>query len=193
MRILTYGGAVSLDGFLAGVDGSIDWLHFSKDVQEVMATYWKDVDTILMGRKTYDFAVSSGREASTSKKRTKNKPRKAPALRTYIFSRTLQSVDEPGVELVKGNAVEFVRGLKYQPGKEIWLMGGGELAQSLLRADLVDRIGLNIHPILLGSGVPTFRDPGTRVKLTLTECRPLDGGCVLANYTVVHPEQPHSV
>jgi dihydrofolate reductase len=193
MRIVTYGGAVSLDGFLAGADGSIDWLHFSKDVQDVMTKYWKDVDTILMGRKTYDFAVSSGRQASTGKKRTKDKARKEPLLRTYVFSRTLQSIDEPGVELVKGNAVEFVRDLKRRAGQGICLMGGGELAQSLLQVGLVDRIGLNVHPILLGSGVPTFRDPGHRLKLTLTECRPLDGGCVLLNYRVLHAEQPHSV
>jgi dihydrofolate reductase len=193
MRIVTYGGAVSLDGFLAGADGSIDWLHFSKDVQDVMTKYWKDVDTILMGRKTYDFAVSSGRQASTGKKRTKDKARKEPLLRTYVFSRTLQSIDEPGVELVKGNAVEFVRDLKRRAGQGICLMGGGELAQSLLQVGLVDRIGLNVHPILLGSGVPTFRDPGHRLKLTLTECRPLDGGCVLLNYSVLHAEQPHSV
>jgi riboflavin biosynthesis pyrimidine reductase len=67
-------------------------------------------------------------------------------------------------------------------------MGGGELAQSLLRADLVDPIGLNIHPIMLGSGIPTFRDPGHRVKLTLAECRPINGGCVLVNYSVLHGE-----
>jgi len=155
MRTVTYGGAVSLDGFLAGVDGAIDWLHFSKDLQDVMSKFWKDVDTILMGRKTYDFAVSSGRETSTGKKRTKDKPRNEPAVRTCVFSRTLQSIDEPGVELVKEDAVEFVRGLKRRPGNEICLMGGGELAQSLLAAGSVDRIGLNIHPILLGSGIPT--------------------------------------
>jgi dihydrofolate reductase len=193
MRMVTYGGAVSLDGFLAGADGSIDWLHFSKDVQDVITKYWKDVDTILMGRKTYDFAVSSGREASTGKKRTKDKARKESAVRTYVFSRTLQSIDEPGVQLVKGDAVEFVRDLKRRPGRGICLMGGGELAQSLLEAGLVDRIGLNVHPILLGSGVPTFRDPGHRLKLTLAECRPLDGGCVLLNYSVLLAEQPHCV
>lgn len=191
MRMVTYGGAVSLDGFLAGVDGAIDWLHFSKDVQDVMTKFWKDVDTILMGRKTYDFAVSSGREASTGKKRTKDKSRNEPAVRTYVFSRTLQSIDEPGVELVKGDAVEFVRGLKCRPGKDIYLTGGGELAQSLLAAGLVDRIGLNIHPILLGSGIPTFRDPGHRVKLMIEECRPLEGGCILVNYVVVHAEESH--
>jgi dihydrofolate reductase len=193
MRRVTYGGAVSLDGFLAGADGALDWLHFSKDVQDVMTKYWKDVDTILMGRKTYHVAVSSGREASTGKKRTKKKPAKEPAVRTYVFSRTLHSIDEPGVELIQGDAVEFVRGLKRRPGKEICLMGGGELAQSLLAAGLVDRIGLNIHPILLGSGIPTFRDPGHRVKLLMEECRPLEGGCVLVNYRVVHADEPHSV
>jgi dihydrofolate reductase len=109
-----------------------------------------------------------------------------------VFSRTLQSIDEPGVELIKGDAVEFVGGLKRRPGKEICLMGGGELAQSLLAADLVDRIGLNIHPILLGSGLPTFRDPGHRVKLMIEECRPLEGGCVLVNYSVVHADESHS-
>lgn len=190
---MTYGGAVSLDGFLAGVDGSLDWLHFSKDVQNVMAQYWKDVDTILMGRKTYEVSASSGRDATSGRKRKEGKPHKEPAIRTYVFSRTLQSIDEPGVELVKGPAVEFVRDLKRRPGKGICLMGGGELAQSLLEAGLVDRIGLNIHPILLGSGIPTFRDPRHRVKLTLTECRPLEGGCVLVNYSVSSAEESHSL
>jgi len=193
MRAVTYGGAVSLDGFLAGVDGSLDWLHFSKDVHDVMTRYWKDVDTILMGRKTYEFGVSSNRQTSTGKKRTKDKPAKKPAVRTYVFSRTLPSIDEPGVELVKEDAVEFVRALKQRPGKAICLMGGGELAQSLLQADLVDRIGLNIHPILLGSGIPTFRDPAHRIELKLVEHRPLEGGCVLVNYSVLHSEQSASI
>ena len=179
MRTVTYGGAVSLDGFLAGVDGSIDWLHFSKDVQQVMTDYWKNVDTILMGRKTYDFAA-----ANTPKK---SEPRKSkiPGTHTYVFSRTLKSIDDPNVELVTDDAVDFVRTLKQARGRDICLMGGGELAQSLLAAGLVDRIGLNIQPILLGAGIPTFRDPGHRVKLNLIECRPLEGGCILAQYEVL--------
>jgi len=58
----------------------------------------------------------------------------------------------------------------------------------MLASGLVDRIGLNVHPILLGAGIATFRDPGHRVKLNLTECRKLDGGCVLINYEVIHPQ-----
>jgi dihydrofolate reductase len=192
MRTLTYGGAVSLDGFLAGADGAIDWLHFSKDVQQVMSDYWKDVDTILMGRKTYEVAAAqsrpTGKNQNKAKRGTKKNRKEKNAMRSYVFSRTLESIEDPGVELVAGDAVEFVRELKRRPGKGICLMGGGELATSLLAAGLVDEIGLNIHPILLGSGIPTFRDPGHRVKLTLTECRPIEGGCVLAYYKILYQE-----
>jgi dihydrofolate reductase len=187
MRTITYGGAISLDGFLAAADGAIDWLHFSKDVTEVMADSWKDVDTILMGRKTY--MVTKTTASGAAKKKSSARPKTAtPRMVTYVFSRTLNAVDEPGVEVVTSDAATFVRDLKTRPGKKIILMGGGELAQSLLAAGLVDEVGLNIHPILLGAGVPVFRDPGRRVALTLSECRQIDGGCILATYKVVHAD-----
>ena len=172
MRKVTYGGAVSLDGFLAGPGGALDWLHFSRDVQQIIAEYWKNVDTVLMGRKTYAAAQAQGESGAY------------PSVRTYVFSRTLREVKGPGIELVSDDAAAFVRGLKQQPGKEICLMGGGELAQSLLAAGLVDEVGLNIHPVLLGSGVPVFRDPGCRIALKLRECRQIGGGCILATYDV---------
>jgi dihydrofolate reductase len=182
MRTITYGGAVSLDGFLTGPEGAMDWLHFSEDVQQTVSDYWKTVDAVLMGRKTYAVAMAQ----RPRRKKASKKKRSAPTVRTYVFSRTLRVVEDPDVVLVADDAAGFVRGLKNQPGKDICLMGGGELAQSLLAAGLVDRVGLNIHPVLLGSGVPTFRDPGHRVRLHLTECRPIDGGCILATYDIVH-------
>src|SRR4029077_8681870 len=98
MRTVTYGGAVSLDGFLAGVDGAIDWMHFSKDVQQAMSDYWKDVDTILMWRKTYEVAAAQGRAEGKKPKQAKAKPRTGKeAMRSYVFSRTLQAIDDPGV------------------------------------------------------------------------------------------------
>ena len=189
-RTVTYGGAVSLDGFLADADGALDWLIFSPDVQAVMADYWKNVDAILMGRKTYEFAAAQARPARKAKPSTRKAASpgstKAPAMRTYVCSRTMTSIDDPAAELVR-DAVPFVRDLKQRPGGRICLMGGGELAQSLLAAGLVDEVGLNIHPILLGSGVPVFRDAGRRIGLTLTECRQIAGGCVLANFKVTAP------
>jgi dihydrofolate reductase len=181
------GGGVSLDGFLAGIDGSIDWLQFSKDVGTVTTAYWKDVDTILMGRKTYEVAAAQRPAKSANVKSANRRSRNEAAVRTYVFSRTLKSLNEPATELVTGNAVQFVRDLKQRSGKGICVMGGGELAQSLA-AGLVDHIGLNIHPILLGQGIPTFRDLPHRVKLALTECRTIAGGCILANYKVLLSE-----
>jgi dihydrofolate reductase len=142
-----------------------------------------------MGRKTYEVAVSMGGATREKPKNNMGGKRSKPTVRTFIFSRTLRVPDDPNVELVAGEAAEFVRNLKRQPGKGICLMGGGELAQSLLAAGLVDEIGLNIHPVLLGSGIPTFRDLEKRVKLTLTECRRIDGGCILARYKVVRANQ----
>ena len=172
MRKVIYGGACSLDGFFAGPDGALDWLHFSKDVEAVMKKSWETTDTILIGRKTWQGAAGAGGGGSM------------PGMKTYIFSRTLKSVPGKGAELVTTDAGAFVRKLKAQPGKDIIVMSGGNFATSLLEAGVIDEIGLNIHPVLLGAGVPAFLDPGRRVKLELTECRPLDGGCVLVTYRV---------
>lgn len=188
MRTITYGGAVSLDGFLAGANGAIDWLHFTKDVQQVMTDYWKGIDTILMGRKTYAFAAEQNRMTAKNPKKAKRRAPSDPAMRTYVFSRTLAAIDDPTVELVSSDAVEFVRDLKRRSGKGICLMGGGELATSLLAAGLVDEIRLNVHPILLGSGIPTFRDPGHRVRLKLKECRGMEADCILTSYKVLRAE-----
>ncbi len=172
MRKVIYGGACSLDGFLAGPDGALDWLHFSKDVQEVMARSWASIDTILMGRKTWEGAAGSGGGGAMK------------GIKSYVFSRTLKSVPGKGVELVTGDAGEFVRKLKAEPGKDITVMSGGNFATFLLEAGVIDEIGLNVHPVLLGSGVPAFLNPGKRVALELAECRQLEGGCVLVTYRV---------
>ena len=173
MRKVIYGGACSLDGFLAGRDGALDWLHFSKDVEAVMKAFWANTDALLFGRKTWEMASGSGGGGGSAK-----------GMKSYLFSRTLTKAPRKGVELVTADAGGFVRTLKQQPGKDILVMSGGNFATSLLQAGVVDEIGLNIHPVLLGSGVPAFLDPGARVKLALTECRTLDGGCVLVTYRV---------
>jgi dihydrofolate reductase len=173
-RKVIYGGACSLDGYITGKGDAIDWLHLSKDVEEIMRKSWASTDTLLVGRKTYDFskAMGGGGEMPGVK------------VKSYVFSRTLKSISDKDTELVTSNAGDFVRTLKAQPGKDIMVMSGGNFATSLLKEDLIDEIGFNIHPILLGGGVPAFLDPGVRVKLELTEARQLDGGCVLVYYKV---------
>ena len=174
MRTVTYGAATSLDGFIAGADGSLDWLHMSKDVGSIMAEFWAGIDAVLIGRKSYEAAAAQ----------MGGKGGGYPGVKTYLFSRTLTRSPHKSVELVREDAGGFVRRLKAEPGKGICVMGGGELGQSLFEADVIDEVGLNIHPILLGTGVPLFRDAGRRIALTLKESRVLAGGCVLANYAV---------
>lgn len=176
MRTVTYGGACSLDGFIAGADGNIDWLHFSPDVQEFMASYWPTIDTILMGRLTWEVSV----------RQNPGEAPPTPGITTYVFSRTLQAIDRPGVQLVRDDAAAFVRRLKTQPGKNICVLGGGIFGTALLDAGVVDEVGLNVHPVLLGSGVPLFRQTTRRIPLRLVESKRIDGGCVLVTYRVSH-------
>jgi dihydrofolate reductase len=171
MRTVTYGGATSLDMFITGPNESVDWIVFSDDVQKIMADYWPTIDTILMGRKTYEFAAKSGGGGG-----------EMPGIASYVFSRTLKEV--PGATVVSEDAGGFVRVLKERPGKGIMVMGGGELARSLFEADVIDEVGVNIHPVLLGGGVPLLPGLNRPVNLELVSAKPLQGGCVYALYRV---------
>ena len=175
MRKVIYGGACSLDGYFADRDGAIDWLRFSKDVEKIMAASWATTDTILFGRKTWDFAAAQGGGGSMK------------GMSAYVFSKTLTTLPGKGAELVTTDAGEFVQRLKSQAGKDILVMSGGNFAASLLKAGVLDEIGLNVHPVLLGGGPPAFLDPGSRINLELTECRQLEGGCVYVRYAVKPP------
>jgi dihydrofolate reductase len=172
MRKVTFGGANSLDNYLARPDHAVDWLRWGDEAAAVMADFWKTIDTVLMGRKTYEVAIRSGQGQGY------------PGVKNYVFSRTLPGDSGSGVTVVRDEAVGFVRALKAQPGKDICLMGGGELARSLFEAGLIDEIGFNIHPVLLGSGIPLFHPMSGQIDLELLECRTFKNGCVYVLYRV---------
>jgi dihydrofolate reductase len=171
MRKVTWGAAVSLDLYLAGPDEALDWLCWSDDAAAISAANWQGVDTLLMGRKTYDFAARSGGGGDAG----------ASKIRTCIFSRTM--VQAPaGAELAGGDPAAFVRQLKQEEGGDVIVMGGGELASQLIEGGVVDEIGLNVHPLLLGGGIPFFRPMARRVALALVEARPIARECVFLRY-----------
>lgn len=171
MRRVTFGGANSLDNFLARSDHAVDWLMWGAEAAAVTRDFWATIDTVLMGRKTYEAAARNGQEGGF------------PGVKNYVFSRTLKEAPR-GVAIIPTDAVEFVRGLKEEDGKDICLMGGGELARPLFEAGLIDEIGFNIHPVLLGSGIPLFHPMSRQINLELKECRAFTNGCVYVTYRV---------
>jgi dihydrofolate reductase len=171
MRTVTYGGACSLDGFITGPGGALDWLRPGPDASAIMREYWSSIDTLVMGRKTWEVAAAMCAGATGG-------------LEAYVFSRTLDRIDNKRVTLVRDDPGTFVRELKARDGRGICVFGGSEFARSLFAAGVIDEVGFNIHPVLLGSGVPAFVDPGRRTTLALKECRPIDGGCVYVIYRV---------
>lgn len=176
MRKVTFGGASSLDNMFARKDDSVDWLMWSDEAQTMMTEYWKTVDIILMGRKTY--------EAGLKLSKGKNNP--YGGIKSYVFSHTLKPGKRQGVEFVQNDAVEFVKNLKADEGGDICLMGGGNFAKTLFEANLIDEIGFNIHPILLGSGIPIFYEMKQQVDLELLTCQRFKNGCVAVTYRVKH-------
>ena len=171
MRKVIYSAAASLDGYIAGPGEAIDWLRMSEDTGRILTELWKGVDTILMGRKTYDFSVRGGGAGGSSK------------MKTYIFSRTMTEAPKRA-ELVREDPAGFVRALKAGPGGNIFILGGGELGSVLIEGGAVDEIGLSVHPLLLGGGVPLFRPIAQRVELVLVEARAIARDCVFLRYAV---------
>jgi dihydrofolate reductase len=178
MRKVVFGGANSLDNFFARKDDSVDWLMWSDEVTEFLADYWKRFDTIVEGRRTYEVQLRMGGGSG-----------EFPGVKSYVFSRTLKKKSSPGLEIISEDAAEFVRKLKAQDGKDICVMGGGLLAKSLFEADLIDEIGFNIHPVLLGSGIPIFHEMDHQIDLELMDCKTLKNGCVIVTYRVKPPSE----
>ena len=175
MRLVTFGVANSLDNFIAREDGTVDWLVWDDEVAAISREFWKTIDTVVMGRKTYEVAVRSGGGAY-------------PGVKNYVFSRTLKQPRSKKVEMVSQDVVEFVRQLKQEAGKGICVIGGGDLASALFKARLIDQVGLNIQPVLLGSGIPLFYEMKEQLDLELLEHKKLKNGGVFIFYRVKKTE-----
>jgi dihydrofolate reductase len=177
MRKVTFGGANSLDNFFARKDDAVDWLMWSDEAASVMKDFWKTIDTVVMGRRTYEVALRMGVGGGAY-----------PGVKNYVFSRTLRPNRRKlkDLEIISEDAADFVRKLKSEPGKDICVMGGGLLARSLFEADLIDEIGFNVHPVLLGSGIPVFHEMHRQVDLELLDCKPFKNGTIMLSYRVKH-------
>lgn len=171
MRKIVLQLAVSLDGYIEGPNGEFDWCFTDQDYG--MSAFFKRVDATFMGRKTYELALAMQDEI----------PPGFPKMKEYVFSNTLTGVKK-GVVIVKGDIKKEVVKIKKKKGKDIWLFGGAELISSLMNLQLVDELILAVHPVVLGSGKPLFKDISERTWLTLTGSNIFDNGLVFLTYTV---------
>ena len=168
MRRLRYSVASSLDGFIAGPNGEFDWIPMDPDID--FGALFARYDTLLMGRSTYEASSSYPGGMSMWKH-----------MRNIVCSSTLTSVN--GAELWSDNVAERVRSLKTEPGKDLWLFGGGELFRTLLEAGMVDDVEVAVVPVLVGGGIPLRALPASLTKLTLTDHRFYEKtGTVLLTY-----------
>jgi dihydrofolate reductase len=171
MRRVHYRVAMSLDGFIAGPNGEIDWITPDPGVD--FATIYAGFDAALLGRRTYELTRQPGA------------PPWPPGWEIYVVSRTLRSAD-PAVHIVGAEVESVVRGLRAGAGRDIWLFGGGELAASLLAMDLVDVIEVAVMPVVLGAGVPFIASGARRASLRLARMEQSAAGIVNLRYDVLH-------
>jgi dihydrofolate reductase len=169
MRRVRYQVACSLDGYIAGPNGEYDWIVMDPEID--FNAIFSQFDTLLMGRRTFEVTGVP-----------------SPGMKVVVFSRTLRQEDHPGVTIVSDNPGETVAALRRQPGKDIWLFGGGRLFQSLLALDCVDTVEPAVIPVLLGGGRPLLPPPSVRRSLALTAQHLYkNSGIVLLNYDVLRP------
>jgi dihydrofolate reductase len=154
MRSVRYSVAMSLDGYIAGPNGEYDWIVMDPEIAKGFPEQFKRYDTMLIGRKSFAAAGGQGGGGMFS------------GMKVVVCSSTLKPGDHKGVTIA-ADAAAAVRQLRQEPGKDIWLFGGGSLFRSLLDAGLVDAVEVAVIPVLLGGGIPLLPAPASRATLTL--------------------------
>jgi dihydrofolate reductase len=160
---------MTLDGFIAGPSGEYDWIVPDPAVD--FTALYKQFDTVVMGRKTYEVALAQAGSVAM------------PGIDVIVFSRTLAAGSIKGARIVNDDPRTVVSDLKQKDGRDIWLFGGGELFRYLLDGGLVDTVEVAVNPVILGSGIPLV-PPGSSAKLVLSDVKRLPSGMVVLAYLV---------
>jgi len=181
MRKIVVYIATSADGFIARPDGSVDWLNRPRTAGDYgMGAFRRSVDSILVGRKTYEFGLKHGARFGTEP-------------RHYVFSRNASAlVKAPGVEFVNEEPAAFAKHLRAKPGKNIWMMGGAALIGSFVDQDQIDEFIIHVIPILIGEGIPLLGAGRRESQLTLISCKHFSDGVVRLHYLVAKRSQSNT-
>jgi len=170
MRRVLYRVAASLDGYIAGPRGEVDWIVHDPRVD--FTKIYEQVDTVLLGRRTYELTRQPGA------------PPWPQGWQILVFSRTLAPEEHPGVTVVRAGASRRVAALRAAPGRDIWLFGGGSLFRSLLGAKQVDLVEVLVVPVLLGGGIPLLETGAPLTPLALEQVERYPSGLLSLKYRV---------
>lgn len=170
--------ATSADGYIARPDGDVGWLDRpSPKGNYGLAAFFKTIDTILMGRKTYEKGIELGMKSSFD-----------PRVKNYVFSRRPQGALLPGFEPATGSIKRFVKRLRRQRGKDIWMMGGSALIAAFLDDGEIDEFSIHVIPVLIGEGIPLIAPRHRSVALKLRSIKKFPDGLVHLHYEVAKPK-----
>lgn len=176
MRKIIVQELVSIDGFFAGPNGEIDWHNVDDEYGEYAKDFLNSLDVLLFGRVTYELLASYWPTASDDIAHKMN------TLPKIVFSKTLMKVEWQNTRLVIENAVEEIKNLKQQPGKDLAILGSADLVSYLMNAGLIDEYQITVVPVVLGNGKPLFKDIHDRVTMKLLKSKTLRSGSVQLFY-----------
>ena len=166
--------ATSADGYIARPDGDVGWLERPGRKRDYgLAAFFKTIDTILWGRKTYEKGIEMGMKASFD-----------PRVKNYVFSRRPQGDLLPGFEHATGSIKPFVKRLRRKRGKHIWMMGGGELIASFLDEGEIDEFSIHMMPVMIGEGIRLVAARHRTIPLKLLSTKKFPDGVVHLHYCV---------
>ncbi|MFS0671805.1 dihydrofolate reductase family protein [Ornithinibacillus sp. 179-J 7C1 HS] len=170
--------AVTLDGFIEGKNGEVDWCIMDPEME--FTNFLNQIDTIFYGRKSYDLwgqYIPKNEDSDEEKEIWELVHSKTK----YVFSRTQNKTDNQAI-FINDNILEEVNNLKKKPGKDIWLYGGSTLIKTFIKLGLIDEFRLSIHPVVLGEGKPLFVDINQRLNLRMVNTRTFSSGVVQMIY-----------
>ena len=169
--------ATSADGYIARPNGDVEWLNrLPRKSDYGMRAFYSSIDTVLFGRKTYDWAVNYHRKHRTGTSIFDKK------LANYVFSRNPPKKIAPGGEFVTGSVKAFAKRLRSTPGKNIWMMGGGEIIASFLDAGEIDQFDIHVIPVFIGKGIPLIAPRHRDLPLRLSSVKKFPDGVVRLRY-----------
>jgi dihydrofolate reductase len=176
---------ISLDGFAAGPNGELDWASYDEELEKYAEGIVSTVGSPLYGRVTYQLMESYWPSVLKNPAATQHEIAHARWLENVekvVFSKSLAKVEWNNTTLIKDNIVQEVSKLKQQPGKDLVIFGSPGLTHTFMASDLIDEYRLTVNPVILGQGMPVFKDFKDRSDLKLLNAKTFGSGVVALHY-----------